>query len=142
MKFDVSVVQRSDNDGNMIPMINVVFLLLAFFIMVGQIQRMSVLSIDPPKSLSQIPQEQLEFNLQITSENDLYIDKNPIERADLKQSLEAIRSEASADAEIELLVRADAALPARDLQSILRTVFEAGIVNISLATQPAFSVET
>jgi biopolymer transport protein ExbD len=43
-----AVHKKNDSDDNLIPLINVVFLMLIFFMVAGQIQKSDAIKLQPP----------------------------------------------------------------------------------------------
>ncbi|MFV0514189.1 MAG: ExbD/TolR family protein [Jhaorihella sp.] len=113
---------------NIVPMINVVFLLLIFFLMTAQIAPPEPFEIVPPASDSQDPAE---------GPTVLYV------TADGALAFGAARGEdvfaplARLAPGSELTIRADAQLPARDLVRLVARLAAAGLTDLSLLTEPS-----
>jgi biopolymer transport protein ExbD len=113
---------------NIVPMINVVFLLLIFFLMTAQIAPPDPFDITPPNSTSPVAAE---------SPDVLYI------AADGTLAFGALRDDAVFGALAQrlgtqpLLIRADAALKAGDLARLLPRLASAGVDEVALITGAA-----
>ena len=109
---------------NIVPMINVVFLLLIFFLMTAQIAPPEPFEITPPASDSRSPAEGPAV---------LYVS------ADGELAFRGARGEAALTALADaadtgpLLVRADARLAAADLARLLPRLAAAGVADLALA---------
>lgn len=114
---------------NIVPMINVVFLLLIFFLMSAQIAPPEPFEISPPATGGQPPPG--------TARATLYI------AADGRLAYGAARGEAvfvalrDRDGNTPLPIRADAALPAGDLARLLPRLAAAGVTEAALITGAA-----
>ena len=62
---------RSGNDDNVIPLINIVFLMLIFFMLAGQITSTDLLNVMPPTSEIQAPTTPLEFEILMDAEGSI-----------------------------------------------------------------------
>ncbi|AUH32814.1 ExbD/TolR family protein [Paracoccus tegillarcae] len=110
-----------------IPMINVVFLLLIFFLLSASITPPEALEVDPPNAQADTP-EDITAPLLIAADGRLaYADA----QGDGIWPLLARR-----DAQNELPIRADGALPATELAAILSQVAVTTDAAVALVVQP------
>lgn len=116
---------RGLSGQNIVPMINVVFLLLIFFLMTAEIAPPDPFEIDPPTAEAEIAER---------GDETLYID------AEGRLAFGEFRDEAvfealsTRDGGTPLRIRADAALPATALAAILPRLAEAGQSEVRLIT--------
>ncbi|MFW1677151.1 ExbD/TolR family protein [Pontibacter sp. JAM-7] len=122
------------NDDNLIPLINVVFLMLIFFMVAGHIQTSDPANIQLPESQANTDNDQQRHELLIDAAGNCYLDGNLVAHSLLENPLNQLASSRS-DSSLPLLVKADAQLPVSQLQQRLRLVHAAGIQRISLATR-------
>lgn len=110
---------------NIVPMINVVFLLLIFFLMTAQIAPPEPFEIAPPDSASPDPAEPARV-LHVSAEGDLAYDG---------ARGEAVFAALAADPDGgPLTIRADGRARAERLAEVLARLADLGISEISLAT--------
>ncbi len=119
----------------MIPLINVVFLMLAFFMILGQIERSDAVRLDPPDSLSLEVQGDYAATLLITAQQSLYLNDRPLRREQLAGEIRRILEAAADPQSVRVLVKADATLPATELRLVLARLRTAGLLRVSLATE-------
>ena len=119
----------------MIPLINVVFLMLAFFMILGQIERSDAVRLDPPDSLSLEVQGEYAATLLITAQQSLYLNGRPLRREQLAGEIRRILEAAADPQNVRVLVKADATLPATELRLVLARLRTAGFLRVSLATE-------
>jgi len=123
-------------DDNLIPLINVVFLMLIFFMVAGQIQRSDPQKIDPPDSVSDhLVQKNNSVELLVSESAALYLDGVAVTVQALSEQLQLSVAQASDLQHFTVQVRVDAHLDVAQLQTILRTIKAAGLLRISLITQ-------
>lgn len=109
-----------------LPMINVVFLLLIFFLMSAQIMPPSPFEVAPPEAdVIGTPAEEL--RLYVSAQGEIALSGGV--SVDAWSDLTAIET----PKETPLLIRADASLPASDLAQILTRLSSLGFGNIDLA---------
>lgn len=119
----------------MIPLINVVFLMLAFFMILGQIESSDAVRLDPPDSLSLEVQGDYAATLLITAQQSLFLNDRPLRREQLAGEIRRILDTAADPQSVRVLVKADAALPATELRLVLARLRTAGLLRVSLATE-------
>lgn len=130
--------RQPQSDENLIPLINIVFLMLIFFMVAGQIQRSDAQRIDPPDSISeQVLQKQNRAELLVTEEGALYLDGQEIAANELSKQLQLSLAQASNPQVFTVQVKVDGSLDVVQLQSTLRSIKAAGLLRISLITQKA-----
>lgn len=129
-------VSRSNQlDDNMIPLINIVFLMLIFFMMAGQLNSSNLIKIQPPTSQQQSVLEEHDAILLISAEGQLAVNDVLIEANKLTEHLKQKISESNDAQSFTLLVKTDATVPVTKLTTLLKQVRAAGILKVSLATQ-------
>ena len=126
---------KSDQDSSIIPLINVVFLILVFLIIAGQIANSDVYQVEIPQSLSQSDPKHEVLVLIINTDSQMFLDNEAVEMNELTGMLEK-RSQATLEPQV--LIKADAGLLVADLRPILAKLKAAGLTRVSMATlQPA-----
>ncbi len=116
---------RRPRPESIVPMINVVFLLLIFFLMTAQIAPSDPFEITPPEAMGEEAEAQPDT---------LYL------AADGQMAFEEARGEdvftalSARAADMPLTIRADAALPASAVAALLPRLTRLGITDIQLVT--------
>ncbi|MFD2112003.1 ExbD/TolR family protein [Thiorhodococcus fuscus] len=136
MKF-VHRSERTGNDEQLIPLINVIFLMLIFFMLSGRIAPSDPFEIEPPVS-TEAPQAQApeprQRTLLIGADGARALDGEALDAQRLRERLAAWRQD---DPERELRIKADAGLTARQFQETLVLLRGLGIERITLLATPA-----
>ena len=111
-----------------VPMINVVFLLLIFFLMSAQIAPQAPFQVTPPLASGSAPGD---------SGDSLFLSADATPGYAGASGAGAWQALAERSArEAPLLIRADAELPAAALTQVLKRLAGLGITNVTLATRP------
>lgn len=116
--------RRGSRDGNIVPMINVVFLLLVFFLMTAQITPPEPIDVRPPSSLADTSEALPEGVLFIGADGSL--------------AFESTRGEAVFDhlpTDAPLSIRADRDVDAQALAALLPRLAALGVSDVTLLTE-------
>lgn len=126
--------KRAEIEINTIPIINIVFLLLIFFIVTGTLKNTDVIPIDAPlsKSGEEVFTDPIEI---LIGENEIIYDLELVSEKELGLRLQ---SSLKLDAKIEIMLKADADLEAKRLVDVLKVVRKAGVTNLYLITNSPF----
>lgn len=119
--------QRRPAEDNILPLINIIFLLLIFFMLAGRITTPGALVAEPPEARTGRELNE-EARLTIAADGRLAWDGELV----LPEALNARLANVTGDA---LIVRADGDVASRDLMPVLRRLRRAGIEDVTLITQ-------
>lgn len=120
-------------DDRILPLINVVFLLLIFFMVVGSLSASDPFQIDPPKSANGDPGDPKDVVLLIGADGKLALDGAVLDAAGL---LPAVTDKLAAAPDREVHVKADRGAEAAAVVGILETLRRAGAEKVRLMTVP------
>lgn len=135
MKLFTSAQNRKDKDDNLIPLINVVFLMLIFFMLAGQITASDAFKVTPPSSLIEAPVlEALEFEVLFNADGDLALNNTLMTLEDIK-SLLSESKQSQQDVEINVALKADADVSAAQLKPLLTALTEIQVNQVTLYTR-------
>lgn len=132
MKFEADS-PRTHGDNAVIPLINVVFLILIFLVITGQITNSDVYKVELPESVSQSTPPDITQTLIVNEERQLYLNNQATNLSELPDRLREL-DDVSQITDIKLLIKADAGLPVSDLRPVLTSLREAGLQRVLIAT--------
>jgi biopolymer transport protein ExbD len=123
-------LHRNSPHVNMIPVINVIFLLLIYFLMQGSLQQADSVPVTPPVSESgkQLVADPLQI---IITQDSILIGANKIEEHELFEKLSELAKD---NPEKQFLLKADAGLDSTKFISLLKTIKLAGVTNVYMVT--------
>ena len=129
--------RRRKHDDHLIPLINVVFLMLIFFMLIGRIAAPpDLFQIRPPVSQIQQRESDKDVTILVSRDGLLAVDDTPVTLETLipalQLSLDNARRKQGGTAGIR--VKADAALTAGQLMSILKRLRDSGNAKVRLLT--------
>ena len=90
MKFNASDSNKKNSDDNLVPLINVVFLMLIFFMVAGQIRATDAVPITPPDSLSEIKQDESPAIILVSTELGIYLNGDKLKQDELSDRLKQL----------------------------------------------------
>lgn len=127
MNLDLQPPRRNSGDDNIIPMINIVFLLLIFFMVAGQIRSANSAAVELPASPVGTSAVEHDITVVMDRDNNLSINNTPVVLEKLNSTLvEAL----TGNDRIALL--ADKQVKAADLEPVLAVIRSQGIAKVSL----------
>jgi biopolymer transport protein ExbD len=115
----------------LLPLINLVFLLLMFFIVAGQMQNRALPTL--PGTAGDTGSDRPQADLVVVASGDWQVEGQTVTATNLARYLPDARSKPS------LTVGADAGTSMKDLESLFSTLADAGYADVVLLTEPAGS---
>ena len=117
---------------NLVPLINIVFLLLIFFMLSGTLTKKDFFEVSPPESNTGASAEAPELVILISKDNKIALDNKPIK----VNELEAILSKELENRNIEeVLIKADGNAKSGILSKVIKHIRNAGIKRAAIVTQ-------
>ena len=117
---------------NTLPLINIVFLLLIFFMIAGRLAEPDPLGVTPPVSASERPPGERDIEVHIAAGGQMALEGETIEAADLTARVFALLPEGGV-----VRMKADGAADAALVVAAMEALCEAGIENLHLLTVSA-----
>lgn len=136
MKVGQSIQHKKPNqDDNLIPLINIVFLMLIFFMVAGHISQSDPIQVQPPSSMSDKHEQAEPMVIVVATDGQIAFEQEIISKQELMTHI-TDKFEATDDKlAFNLLVKVDANLAVEELQSVLQIIKQSGIKRVALATQ-------
>ncbi len=126
--------KRSDLIVDLTPMIDVVFLMLIFFMVSTSFTANNSIKLDLPQSKSQAAnKEEKQVVISIKADGQLYVQDERVKDADLRRRILNI---SKGDPNMRVVIRADADARHKRLVYALDTIRELGMGKVGIATVP------
>ncbi|GLP98444.1 biopolymer transporter ExbD [Methylophaga thalassica] len=127
--------KKPDQDDSLVPLINIVFLMLIFFMVAGHISQSDPIKVQPPLSSSETKQIEQPLVIVVSDNGQVAIEQDIVDDNALLPVINK-QFEAAADKDkFRILVKVDGSLPVERLQYVLSIIKQSGIKRVSLATQ-------
>ena len=127
---------REIPDINLTPLIDVVFLLLIFFMVSTTFNRDAELSIELPEASAEpekAPEKSIEIS--IDPQGRYYVNGKQLVNTQLATLKQALRSAASERKDVPLIISADAKTPHQSVITVMDAARQLGLVHLSFATR-------
>lgn len=136
MKLKRPVLSPDRGDDHLIPLINVVFLMLIFFMLAGQIRASDGRPFMPPEMEAKQPEVSARFVLLLTEDNLMFLNDEPVTEDQLMTVFMAqVARQAHEAAQSSLLIKIDQSLTAAQWRPVLAWASEAGLESVHLSTR-------
>ncbi|MGK0267456.1 MAG: biopolymer transport protein ExbD [Paraglaciecola sp.] len=130
----MALKRHSDNNEeaeiNMTPMLDIVFIMLIFFIVTTSFVKESGISVNTPKAQTASRQDQANIFIAITRDGQVWIDKRPIDIRALRTVVARLHAENPAGS---VVIQSDRDSATHTLVEVMDQVRLAGIEKIAIA---------
>lgn len=133
MRFERTARRREQGEP-VLPLINIVFLLLIFFMIAGKLTSSDPFEVTPPDSTAEALPDGEAPSLLLAADGSLAFEGEVVERAALPEVLAALRAEGRLD---RLRLRADGAADTPDVVALMELLRENGVERLHLLTLQA-----
>lgn len=132
MRFHRQQKKQDDAHIDLTPMLDVVFILLIFFIVTSSSVQNSAVEVSRPFAKNATQNKQMAIFVTITADNDIYINNERIDEGRLEMKLEQIISSQSATS---LMIQADERAFNGSVVKVIDAGKAAGVEHIALAAK-------
>ena len=123
--------EEQDDDINMTPMLDIVFILLIFFIVTASFVKESGIDIQRPSAVTTESKEQASIVVAINEAGEIWIDKRAIDVRSVRANIERLRAE---NPQGSVVIQADENSKNGLLVQVMDAARQAGVENVSIAT--------
>jgi len=117
---------------NLVPLINIVFLLLIFFMLSGTLSKKDLFEVEPPLSYTGSNAESPEMTILIRNDNKISLDDKIIPLNNLEAYLTSLLKDKSIE---EVLIKADGNASSGTLSKVIRMIRNTGIKRAAIVTK-------
>lgn len=132
-RFPFFKSDEEDVEINMTPMLDVVFILLIFFIVTTSFIRESGVEVNRPDASSASPLSQKAVVVAITNDNQIWIDRHQVDLRAVRRNIERLLSDSP---QSTIIIQADQAAQTGILINVLDQTKLAGATSIAVAANP------
>lgn len=130
---------REPVDINLAPLIDVVFILLLFFVVTTTFNRETQLKVDLPEAVSGTPPEVVTIPLEIlvAVDGSFALNGRSLSKNDLSTLMEALRTESGGDQSLPVMLSADAKAPYQAVVTAMDAASKLGFAHLRITTVEA-----
>ena len=131
----ISHAVAEEEEINITPMLDVVFILLIFFIVTANFIKEPGLEVNRPDSETAEPTENAAILIAVGNAGEIYMDGRRIDKRQVKANVVRLLAE---NPQGSVVIQADEKATADTIMAVMDGAREAGVYNISLASEPQF----
>ena len=131
----ISQAVAEEEEINITPMLDVVFILLIFFIVTANFMKEPGLEVNRPDSETAEPTENAAILIAVGNAGEIYMDGRRIDKRQVKANVVRLLAE---NPQGSVVIQADEKATADTIMAVMDGAREAGVYNISLAAEPQF----
>ena len=131
----ISQAVAEEEEINITPMLDVVFILLIFFIVTANFIKEPGLEVNRPDSETAEPTENAAILIAVGNAGEIYMDGRRIDKRQVKANVVRLLAE---NPQGSVVIQADEQAIADTIIKVMDGAREAGVYNISLASEPQF----
>lgn len=128
----LNIDDEDDNEINMTPMLDIVFIMLIFFIVTTSFVKESGITVNQPTAQTAERKEKNNILIGISPAGEVWIDKHAVDVRAVRASIERLRAESPESA---VIIQADEKAPSGLLVRVMDQVRLAGVDNMAIAAQ-------
>ncbi len=123
--------EEESEEINLTPMLDVVFIMLIFFIVTATFIKEAGIQVDRPDTMTADSQEDAAILIAISASDEIWIDKQERDPRDLRVIIERLHAE---NPKGSIVIQADEESTNETLVSILEAAKAAGVTNVAIAS--------
>ena len=131
----ISQAVAEEEEINITPMLDVVFILLIFFIVTANFIKEPGLEVNRPDSETAEPTENAAILIAVGNAGEIYMDGRRIDKRQVNANVVRLLEE---NPQGSVVIQADEKATADTIMAVMDGAREAGVYNISLASEPQF----
>ncbi len=124
--------QEEENNIDLTPMLDVVFIMLIFFIVTASFIKETGIEVNRPDTSTAVQKKNANILIAITASNEIWADKRRIDIRSVRAFVERMHAENPKGA---VVVQADNDAKVETLTAVVDAAREAGVFDVSVATE-------
>ena len=126
--------QDEKEDIDMTPMLDVVFILLIFFIVTASFVKEAGIDINRPEAATAVKKERANILVAISDKGDIWINKRKVDVRSVQANIERLKAE---NPQGTVVIQADKKATTDTLIKVMDSARAAGVYDVSIAAQEA-----
>ncbi len=130
--FEAAGTEEEESEINITPMLDVVFIMLIFFIVTASFVKEAGIDVNRPDAETAVRQERANILIAISENNEIWIDQRQVDPRALRANIERLHAE---NPEGSVVIQADKKSITETLIQVMDSARQAGVYNVSIAAQ-------
>jgi biopolymer transport protein ExbD len=123
---------EEDSAIDITPMLDVVFIMLIFFIVTATFVKESGIDVNRPEAATAVKQEKANILIAIDAKNRIWIDRREVDVRSVRPNIERLHAE---NPQGSVVIQADKASTTETLIKVMDASRSAGVFNVAIAAQ-------
>ena len=123
--------EEEDNEINLTPMLDVVFIMLIFFIVTASFIKEAGIDVIRPEATTADKQEDAAILIAISANNEIWIDRRETDPRGVRVAIEKLHSE---NPKGSIVIQADEESTNEILIAVMEAAKQVGVANVAIAT--------
>jgi biopolymer transport protein ExbD len=119
-----------ESEINLTPMLDVVFIMLIFFIVTASFIKEAGIQVDRPEAVTADPQAQASILVAISENDEIWIDRKQVDPRAVRAAIERLRAE---NPKGSMVIQADEASKHETLTLVMEAAKAAGVNNVAIS---------
>ena len=129
-QFYQQAQQEEESEINITPMLDVVFIMLIFFIVTATFIKEAGIDVNRPDAPTAVKQEKANILIAIGPNNDIWIDRRQVDIRSVRPNIERLHAE---NPQGSVVIQADKESKTDTLIQVMDASRQAGVYNVSIA---------
>ena len=126
------VQEEEEAEINLTPMLDVVFIMLIFFIVTASFVKEAGIDVNRPDAPTAVMQEKANILIAISANNQIWIDRRRVDPRSVRANIERLHAE---NPQGSVIIQADEESNTKTLVQVMDASRQAGVFNIAIAAQ-------
>jgi len=131
-QFFNQIQVEEESEINITPMLDVVFIMLIFFIVTATFVKEAGIDVNRPDAATAVKKESANILIAIGPNNDIWIDRRMIDIRSVRPNIERLHAE---NPQGSVIIQADKESKTNTLIQVMDAARQAGVFNVSIAAQ-------
>ena len=130
--FDSASREEEEQEINITPMLDVVFIMLIFFIVTASFVKESGIDVNRPDAQTAVKKEKANILVAISENGEIWIDRQRVDPRAVRANIERLHAE---NPQGTVIIQADKLSRTEVLVQVVDAARQAGVFNVSIAAQ-------
>jgi biopolymer transport protein ExbD len=130
--FSDQEVQQEESEINITPMLDVVFIMLIFFIVTASFVKEAGIDVNRPDAQTAQKKEKANILVAISANNEIWIDRRQVDPRAVRANIERLHAE---NPQGTVVIQADKEAKTETLIQVMDSARQAGVYDVAIAAQ-------
>ena len=130
--FSDQEVQQEEREINITPMLDVVFIMLIFFIVTASFVKEAGIDVNRPDAQTAQKKEKANILIAISANNEIWIDRRQVDPRAVRANIERLHAE---NPQGTVVIQADKEAKTETLIQVMDSARQAGVYDVAIAAQ-------